>query len=150
MKLSLQKRLAAQVMKGSLDRVWFDPAHLEEIKDAITKDDIRGLITQGIIKEKTAQFQSRFRARKIQAQKRKGLRTGQGSRKGLASARGGKKETWVAKVRVQREFVKHLLEREVITKETYNDFYRKVKGGFFRSTRHIKLYLNDNNLALKK
>ncbi|RME77657.1 50S ribosomal protein L19e [Candidatus Woesearchaeota archaeon] len=149
MNLKLQKRIAADVFKSSPKRVWFDQAHVEDIKEAITKEDIRALISQGIIREKPPANTSRARARKNLVQKRKGLRRGHGSRKGRATARLPSKLAWMAKVRAQRAFIKELLTKGIIEKTTYNDFYRKVKGGFFRSRRHIKLYMNDNNLAKK-
>ena len=49
---SLQKRLAAQVLKVGQSKVWLDPEHLKEIKEAITKADIRKLIMKGWIKAK--------------------------------------------------------------------------------------------------
>ena len=150
MKLTLQKRLAARVFKGSKDRVWFDQSHLNDIKDAITKEDIRSLIAQGIIREKPKNITSRFRARKLQTKKSKGLRRGHGSRKGRFTARLPRKSTWITRIRVQRKFIRELFDQQIISKQTYKDFYRKAKGGFFRSRRHIKLFLNDNNLALKK
>lgn len=150
MNLKLQKRIAADVLKVSYKRVWFDQTRLEEIKEAITKEDIRSLVATGVVREKPAKSNSRVRARKTATQKRKGLRRGQGSRKGRATARLPSKQVWMAKVRVQRKFVRELLDQKVIAKPTYNDFYRKVKGNFFRSRRHIKLYMNDNDLVLKE
>ena len=34
-----------------------------------------------------------------------------------------------------------------ISDEVYKDLYRKSKGGFFRSKRHIKLYLTEHKLT---
>ena len=42
--LNVQKRLAAQILKCGRNRVRFDPDRLEDIKEAITKTDIRSLI----------------------------------------------------------------------------------------------------------
>ena len=41
MNLKLQKELARKVLKVGKDRVWIDPDHLEEIKEAITRADIK-------------------------------------------------------------------------------------------------------------
>jgi len=51
------------------------------------------------------------------------------------------------KIRLQRTFLKELYDKEYLTTEVYRDLYKKAKGGFFRSKRHIKLYVDDNNLA---
>ena len=44
MELKVQKRLSAQVMGCSEKRVIFDPARLNDIKEAITKKDIKLLV----------------------------------------------------------------------------------------------------------
>ena len=49
MKLTSQKRLAAQVMKVGKSRVWIDPQFEDEASLAITKEDIRRLVDEGVI-----------------------------------------------------------------------------------------------------
>jgi large subunit ribosomal protein L19e len=149
MKLAIQKKLAAKVFDCSAKRVWFDEDRLEEIKEAITKSDIKGLVGHGLIRLKPQKSQSRGRIRQNKAQRAKGLRKGHGSRKGKFGARGGKKEAWVKKIRTQRKFIAEILERESITNETYRILYRKCKGGFFRSVRHIKLFAEEQGLFKK-
>jgi len=39
-----------------------------------------------------------------------------------------------------------LRNRNKIDKQIYNDLYRKIKGGFFRSKRHIALYLEEKGI----
>ncbi len=50
MNLNSQRRLAAQVLGVGINRVWFDKFKLQEIKEAITKVDIKNLISKGLIK----------------------------------------------------------------------------------------------------
>ena len=50
------------------------------------------------------------------------------------------------KIRSQRSFIKKLKENNKISNKTYRDLYNKSKGGYFRSKRHIKLYLEQNEL----
>lgn len=146
MKLSIQKRIAGQLLKCSPKRITLKPALLADIKEAITKSDIRLLISDRVIKKKPVKGVSRVRARKIREQKRKGLRRGHGSRKGTRNASTPEKEKWMARVRSQRAFLKELKEKGLISGQTYRSLYRKSKGGFFRSKRHIKLYLDDRRL----
>jgi large subunit ribosomal protein L19e len=47
--LAKQKRIAAQVMKVGEGRVWIDPEASEDVAEAITREDIRGLIKEGTI-----------------------------------------------------------------------------------------------------
>jgi len=146
MKLTLQKRLAASVLGCSEKRVAFDPARLEDIKEAITKTDIRLLIGEGAIREKPVKGVSRVRANKRKTQKSKGLRKGEGSRKGKVTARASKKEKWIKKMRAQRKFLKQLKLKGLLKPDAFKELYTKSKGGFFRSTKHIKLYIQEKNL----
>lgn len=150
MRLTVQKRLAAQILKCSPDRVWVDPENLETTKEAITKQDIKTLISNGIIKKKQKTGTSRVRARKRLVQKRKGRQKGHGSRKGKSTARTPKKKTWMLRVRVQRRFLKELKEKKLLKTPDHRKLALKVKGGFFRSRNHLKLYINENNLIAKK
>jgi large subunit ribosomal protein L19e len=149
MKLTLQKRLASEVSGASEKKVQFDPASLAEIKEAITKQDIRTLINEGVIKINPNQGVSRGRANKIRTQKKKGLRKGFGSRKGTAGARNPSKRQWINTVRSQRKFLKRLLEHTVVTHDVYKDLYKKTGGGFFRSIRHIQIFMAERNLVSK-
>ncbi len=149
--MKLQRRLAAQILNCSPKRVLFDESRMEEINEAITNSDIRRLIATGAIIQLQKQGVSRSIARWRKSQKAKGRLKGQGSRKGLASARGeDKKRLWINKVRLQRALVKSLKNSNHINKETYKELYRKVKGGYFRSKRHIILYLEEKEILKAK
>lgn len=150
MKLKLQKNVASKVLKGSKKRVRFEPEVLDEIKEGLTRDDVRGMIKRGLIRINQKKGVSRARAKKKDKQRTKGLRKGPGKRKGTKNARTPQKELWMKKVRLQREFLKELYTKGYLTSQIYRELYKKSKGGFFRSKRHIKLYIEDNNLAIKK
>jgi large subunit ribosomal protein L19e len=144
--MNTQKRLASSVMKASKKRIRFDNTRLADIKEAITKTDIRQLVNEGAITRIQKRGVSRSRARKIQKQKSKGQRKGPGSREGKNTSRLSRKTGWMIRIRGQRTFISELKEKKIITNETYRQLYRKAKGGFFRSTRHIKIFLEDNKL----
>jgi large subunit ribosomal protein L19e len=150
MKLNLQKRLAAQILKCSEKRIRLDPARLSDIKEAITKADIKSLIFDNAITKKPLKNTSKYRARKKAMQKKKGRQRGHGSRKGTESARFSKKRTWINKIRLQRRFLKDIKKKKLITPAVYQQLYMKAKGGFFRNKKHIKLYLEEHNLIKKK
>ncbi len=139
--VNTQKRIAADILKVGLDRIKFDQSRLSDIKESITKQDIRALIREGAIKAVPLNTTSKFWVRKNKAQKRKGKRKGQGSRKGKKTARLPKKRAWINRIRLQRKFLKELKDKEKISSAVYRELYLKCKGGFFRSKRHIKLYL---------
>lgn len=150
MNLRNKKLIASKILKVGVSRVWFDPARNQDIKEAITRDDIKKLVRDGAVLVKQKRGVSRGRIRKIILQKRKGRRGGPGSKKGKITSRLGRKETWVNKIRAQRKLFYNLLGKGRVTRETYRHLRVKAKGGFFRSRRHIKLYLAEHNLWVKK
>ncbi len=149
MMLHSQKRIAASVLKCSPKRVWINPTSLEAVKEAITKADIRKLINNDVIIEVNKTGVSKGRSRFAHAQKKKGRRRGYGSRKGKATARSNQKEIWMNTIRAQRRLIQTLKEKSLITQVAYKDLYYKAKGGFFRSIRHLKLYITEHTLVKK-
>lgn len=143
---AIQKRLAAKISKRSTKKVKFDQLKINKIKEAITRADVKALIKDKAIILQKDKGISKSRTRKVKKQKAKGRRIGQGSRKGKSTARNNPKKVWINKMRLQRDFLKYLKNKEKISQEVYKDLYMKSKGGFFRSKRHIKLYLKERNL----
>ena len=137
-------------MNCSPKRVIFDNDRLEDIKQAITKRDLRLLVGDGAISEKPLRGISRVRANKIKLQKSKGRRKGPGSRKGSFDTHFKSKQVWMRNVRVQRAFLKLLVSKGIIGRKAYRDLYLKSKGGFFRNKRHIKIYVEEHDLVLSK
>lgn len=144
--LRLQKRLAAEVAGVGLDRISFDPTQAKDIEEAITKADIRALISQDIIKVLPIKRPSRHRARLRHLQRKKGRRRGAGKRKGTAKARLPKKTLWMNTIRSQRKLLKYLRKKKKITPQNFRKVYAKANGGEFRSKAHMTLYLQRNNL----
>ena len=144
MMITNQKRMAAQILSKKegrevgIHRVWIHPDYLEEVTSAVQKDDVRQLIEEGIIKAKPIVGISRSRARKAAMQKSKGRRKGQGSRKGTFNARAPKKERWMRIIRSQRKMLKEFREDATISSSKYRYYYRKAKGGSYRSVADMK------------
>mgnify|MGYP001579866268 CR=1 FL=1 len=147
--LDVQKRLAAKLLKCGKNRIKFDPERLEDIKEAITKADVRGLINNGAIIKGRVHNTSRFWARYKSGQKSEGKQKGLGSRKGKKTARLEPKRVWINKIRLQRGFLKSLRNSNSISIKDYHELYMKSKGGFFRSIRHLKLYTQEKGLLKK-
>jgi large subunit ribosomal protein L19e len=139
----LQKRLAAQVLGCSPHRIRLDQERIEDIKGAITKADIRGLVKDRAIYAIPIVGGSRGRARKRHLQKRKGRQKGVGTRKGKKYSRVSAKRMWIEKIRAQKTLLNRLRENKKIGPKMYRVLRRKAKGGFFRSVRHIRIYLSE-------
>lgn len=150
MDLNMQKRLAARVAGCSPKRIRFDTSRFEDIKDSITKEGIRGLLNDNAIIVVKKKGISRYRAKLRSKQRKKGRQRGFGRRKGRSNARNPRKRSWINRVRLQRNILKELKEKKIIENITFKMLYAKVKGGFFRSKRHLKLYINEHNLAKNK
>lgn len=141
MDLKNQKRMAAEVLKCGRNRVWIDPNRAEDVADAITRADIRTAIQSGSIRAMPVRGISRGRARHRLAQKAKGRRRGQGSRKGTSGARKPKKEAWIQTIRPLRNTLRELRDEGKITRTVYREFYMKAKGGMFRSKNNLLMHL---------
>ncbi|MBC7120749.1 MAG: 50S ribosomal protein L19e [Candidatus Methanosuratus sp.] len=142
MSLSNQRRLAADVLDVGETRVWIDPTRFEDVVAAITREDIRNLIKEGVIKARPERGVSRGRYRKTHLQKKKGLRKGPGSRKGKVEG-----DEWEYRIRSMREFLRLLKKRKIITPGVYRELYLKAKGGAFHDKRQLKTYIEERGLA---
>ncbi|PMP73789.1 MAG: 50S ribosomal protein L19e [Aciduliprofundum sp.] len=141
MDLTFQKELASKILKCGKSRVYIDPKALDDVSEAITREDIRILIKKGVIRKLPKKGNSRSRIRKKQEQKKKGLRTGPGSRKGTKYARLGRKERWIKTIRAVRDELRKLKNEGKIDRKTYRRYYLYAKGGMFRSRAHLLLHL---------
>jgi len=145
-----QRRLAAQILKVGQDRVWIDPNRIEDVEAAITREEIRKLIHEGVIKPLKEKGVSRARARVVHEKKKKGLRRGPGSRSGAAKAKVSKKEAWMNKIRALRKRLRELKAQKVITKSIYRKLYVMAKSGKFASVADMERYIKAHDLWRKR
>ncbi len=146
MNLRNKRILAAKVLDVGVDKVIFDNDKLDEIKEAITKQDIKGLIIIGAIKARQKKGISSFRFRRRLIQKRKGRQNGEGLKKGKRTARLSDKDAWMSRIRLQRNYIKYLKRNRYLNPKDFRVVYKKVGGGFFRNKRHVRMYLEENKL----
>lgn len=141
-----QRRMAAELLKCGVGRVWMDQDRLDEIAKAVTKEDIRVLIKGKAIQPRQIKGISKGRKNYIAKQKKKGRRRGHGSRKGAAYARLPKKERWIKTIRPIRIYLRNLRDEKKIDKTTYRKYYRKAKGGEFRSKHHLITHMTSDGI----
>ncbi len=135
--LRAKKRLVSRVTGVGVHRVWFDSDHLDDIADAITRENIRSLLSANTIKIKSFRGTSRGRAKLKKIQKKK-RGTGQGSKRGKKGARIGKKQVYVKKIRSLRYLLKVVKDRKEITNEQFWSLYKKVGGNTVRNKAHLR------------
>jgi len=148
--LKSQRRLAAQILKVGQDRVWIDPNRIEDVEAAITREEIRKLIHEGVIKPLKEKGVSRARARIVHQKRKKGLRRGRGSKSGAVRAKISKKEVWMNKVRALRKRLRELKANKIITESTYRKLYTMVKSGRFTSVTDMERFLKAHDLWRKR
>lgn len=143
-----QRRMASQVLGCGETRVWIDPLHAEEVAGAVTRADVRNLVAKGYIEKLQAQGPSRGRARALALQKSKGKRKGPGSREGSrrSYARDPPKARWMRTIRPLRQTLALAREEGLIDAPTYRTYYRRAKGGVFRSRPHMLSHMVTDGL----
>jgi large subunit ribosomal protein L19e len=149
MSLKAQKRMAAEILKCGENRVYFDPYLIDEIKMAITREDIRNLVKEGIILKKYKKGNSKYRKNVRHERKKKGRARGLGKRKGTKYARLPKKKRWMNRIRPQRRELKKLRDRNLITTATYRKLYKNAKGGMFNSVAQMNRHIKEKELIRK-
>jgi large subunit ribosomal protein L19e len=128
MNLRKKKALAARTFGVGLARIEFVKPRLEEIKEAITKQDIRDLHKDGAIKIKE------IKGRKTITKKKKKKSVGNVRKKVNR-----RKSEYVAMTRKLR---KHLAEnREKLTDKERKEIRKKIRNRFFRSKAHLKEHM---------
>jgi large subunit ribosomal protein L19e len=146
MDLRNQRRMAAELLKCGVNRVWVDPNSSEDVSDAITRADVRTLINSGAIVSRQKKGVSRGRAEFERSQRRKGRQTGHGSRRGKKGARKPSKERWMQTIRPLRLKLKELRDTGKIDRATYRIYYLKAKGGVFKSRPHLVSHLKSEGI----
>ena len=140
--LHSKKQLVSRIVGVGVHRVRFDSEHLDDIADAITRDDIRSLITANTISIKSFKGTSRGRAKIKKIQKSKRGAT-QGSKKGRKGARVGKKSVYVNKVRALRYILKIAKDRKEITNDVFKIVYKKIRGNTIRNKAHLRTVIEE-------
>jgi len=128
MNLRKKKALAARTFGVGIGRIEFLEPRLDEIKEAITKQDIRDLHKDGAIVIKN------IRGRKTRMIKSKKKTIGN-----IRKKVNRRKRDYVV---LTRKLRKHLAEnKEKITDKEKKDIRKKIRNKFFRSKSHLKEHL---------
>lgn len=146
MSLKSQRRLAAEIMKVGETRVWIDPERIDYVEAAITREEIRKLIHEKVVKRLPATGVSRSRARLLAQKRKKGLRRGPGGKSGPARSKVSKKEVWMNRIRPIRRRLRDLKETRAISESTYRKLYDMSESGVFESKADLERYIKAKDL----
>jgi len=132
MNLAKKKLLASKTLGVGKGRIQFNTERLSEVKEAITKEDIKYLYKAGAINIKEAKGR-----KKIERAKRK-----RGPGKIKMKINKGKQD-YVKITRKLRKYVKELLKQGEISKKEYWELRKKIKARDFKSKAQLKMHLQE-------
>ena len=135
------KEVAAGLLNVGTSKVWLSPLEMQKISEALTKEDVRGLMAQGLVRKRKDKGQSRARARALREKKRAGRKRGHGKRAGTRKARMKPKERWANQMRTQRAKLRALRKEGKLAEVTYRQVYLKIKGNYFRGAKHLEQFV---------
>jgi large subunit ribosomal protein L19e len=127
MNLEKKKMLAARTLSVGRERIIFNTERLNEIKEAITKQDIRDLYNNKAIFIKEIKGRKKIIAKKNR--RRKGS-----IKKNIKQT----KKKYMVLTRKLRAHLFELKKKELLPREKYLELRRQIKAGVFKSKQHIK------------
>jgi len=132
MKLENKKELASRALGIGMGRIVFNTNRLSEIKEAITKQDIRDLVADGAIiirevkgRKTIVKSNSRRRAGSV----RKKIKSG--------------KRAYITRTRKMRSLIRQLRSTGKVTEEIYLLIRKEIRASLFRDTVHLKERLKE-------
>jgi len=126
MNLKTKKRLAGRTFGVGAGRIIFRNERIDEIKEAITKQDMKDLLSSNAIM-----------IREIRGQRTATKRNRKRSFGKIKKKINLRKRVYMNLTRKMRTFAKQLLLQGRITKEEYWDIRKKIKSRIFRSKAHM-------------
>lgn len=126
MNLKKKKHLAARTLNVGIDRIAFRQDRIDEIKEVITKQDIRDLAASGAIIVKEA---------KGRHGKKKGKAGGGGRIKKKIAKR---KQRYIRITRKLRNYLRELKKQNRLNDEDSEKIRKQIKSRMFRSKSHMK------------
>jgi large subunit ribosomal protein L19e len=140
MSIKFAKRVASEILERGENSLRMRPESIEDIKKAITRDDVRKLIKEGAI----VAIKPKHELHKKHAEERR--KRGAGKRKGRYNARRGR--VWEKKVRSQRLLLQRLKTMGKIDNNFFKRYYLLIKGNAFPDKRSLLLHLSDDGIKI--
>ncbi|MBT3404835.1 hypothetical protein HN832_02110 [archaeon] len=129
MNLRKKKELTARTLNVGKARINFVEARLEEIKEAITKQDIRDLLKDGAILIKNVQGRKKIKTK---------VKRSTGNIRKKVNDR---KKKYVIMTRKLRAYVNELKKQKALNIEEVNEIRKRIRNKMFRSKANLKEYI---------
>lgn len=130
MNLSKKKDLARRTLGIGRERIIFLESRLEDIKEAITKQDIRDLQKEGaiLIREIRGKRKAKKKRRRSTGNIRKKVKR--------------RKKDYVIMTRKLRKYVSEMKKMGKVSKEDARDIMKKIRNRIFMSKSHLREHIN--------
>lgn len=130
MNLRTKKELASKALKVGKERVVFVRARLDEIKEAITKQDIKDLKNDGAIKVKE------IKGRRKNLKKKTRKSTGN-IRKKVKT----RKQDYVIMTRKLRKYTNEMKKKGLLSLQEVKEIRNRIRNRMFKSKANLKDYI---------
>lgn len=127
MKLENKKKFAAKVLGVGNGRIILNKSRLSEIKEAMTRQDIRDLFASGAIS--VAEIKGRRKVEKRVTRRRAGS---------VRQPAVNKKRKYMITTRKLRAYVSELRKNENVTKEQFLKLRNEIRASAFKDKAHFK------------
>jgi len=127
MKLEGKRDLAARALKVGKNRIMFNEERLSDVKEAITKQDMRDLARSKAIL-----------IREVQGRKKVIRRTTRRKAGSIKKKVNTRKKDYMAITRKLRAYVKLLRDKKGITKEDYYTLRKEIRAKQFKSKGNMR------------
>lgn len=129
MNLGKKKDLARRTLGVGKGRIVFIDSMKEDIKESITKQDIRDRYREGaiVIKEIKGRIKVKKKTSRSVGNVRKNVNT--------------RKQDYVIMTRKLRKYVSEMKRLGKISKEDFDDIRKKIRNKAFRSKAHLREYI---------
>lgn len=127
MNLEKKKDLAVRTLNVGRERIVFNINRLSEIKEAITKQDIRDLVKEKAIVVK--EIKGRRKIVKRRTRRRMGS---------IKKKIGNKKQEYVKLVRRLRKYLAEMRKQNKVSDENYRELRKEIRSGVHLTKNHLK------------
>ena len=134
MNLRNKKELAARALKVGKERIMFVDARKDEIKEAITRQDIKDLHADGAI-----------RIKEISGRKTKVKKKGRRSTGKIRKKVNVRKQEYVIMTRKLRAYVAEMKKQGMLSPEEVKEIRKRIRNRIFRSKAHLKDYIQNKD-----
>jgi large subunit ribosomal protein L19e len=133
-------------MGRGVSAIRIHPDKTAEAEKAITRDDVRKLVSSGGIYALKEKHNISMRSVILKKKREQGRRRGRGRKKGTVKARGG--VDYQKRIRGQRRVLLKLKKDGTLDNLMFKNFYRLVKGGGFANKASLISHMRGKGVSM--